>query len=532
MGKTTRGLSHPGPARSTRPPGSSRTARPSEARLAAGAVLAAIDVGTNAVRLEMARPLPDGSIETLHQERDPVRPGEGLFRTGAMPPAVVERLLASLRRYAALCRRHRARVRAVATSAVREARNQEEIVARVRAETGLELEVVSGKEEARLICLGVLHGSPPGAKSLCIDVGGGSTEVASAVGETPTHLWSVAVGAVRLAELFDASGAVSERKLRVLREYVDEAVKKAIPAGASMPGRPRVALGSSGTARAVVGFAAAEGTAHATAAQLRRAVDRLVAMGTGERRRRFDPRRADIVVTGAVILEALASHLSLEALTAVDRGLRHGLLVELSRRTRSRGKDHSLADAARALGRRFHFDERHAEQVARLALALFDELGVVHGLPPGARPYLEAAALLHDIGNAVSYQKHHRHTQYLIRNADLPGLADHERAVVACVARFHRRSPPDRDHPALEGLTLAEARLVRKLATLLRIADSLDRSHHQPVGAVGIGRRTGEVVLKLRSRSALDLELWDVARETSLFRRVFGRRLRVEAGGA
>src|SRR5690242_11092653 len=141
-------------------------------------VLAAIDVGTNAVKLELARPLPDGSLETLHEERDPVRPGEGVFRTGSIPAPVADRLLSALRRYAALCRRHRALVRAVATSALREAKNADEVRRRVRLETGLSLDVVSGKEEARLICLGVLYGKPAGARSLVIDIGGGSTEVA------------------------------------------------------------------------------------------------------------------------------------------------------------------------------------------------------------------------------------------------------------------------------------------------------------------------------------------------------------------
>ena len=169
-------------------------------------ILAAIDVGTNAVRMEIARPLPDGSIETLHQERDPVRPGEGVFATGSMSRQVADRLLATLRRYAALCRRYHATVRAVATSAVREARNQEEIVRRVKRETGLDLEVVSGREEARLICVGVLNGRPRTARGLVVDIGGGSTEVATAVGEEAKELYSVGLGAVRLTEIFGSAG--------------------------------------------------------------------------------------------------------------------------------------------------------------------------------------------------------------------------------------------------------------------------------------------------------------------------------------
>src|SRR5262245_17758578 len=294
-------------------------------------VLAAIDVGTNAVRLEMARPMPDGSIETLHQERRAVRPGEGLFTSGSMAREVADRLLSTLRRYGALCRRHGARVRAVATSAVREARNREEIVRRARKEAGLTLEVISGREEARLICLGVLCNKAPSTRSLCLDVGGGSTELASAVGERPTNLWSVSLGAVRLTEIFGVSEDVSRKQLKLMRGYAREVVKEGLPA--RIAGYPRVALGSSGSARAVIGFAAAEGTAHVTPRQLTRAVESLVEMGPERRRRRFDPRRADIVVAGAVILETVAHHLSLEALTAVDRGLRNVVLVDLFRST-------------------------------------------------------------------------------------------------------------------------------------------------------------------------------------------------------
>jgi exopolyphosphatase/guanosine-5'-triphosphate,3'-diphosphate pyrophosphatase len=490
-------------------------------------VLAAIDVGTNAVRLEMARRLPDGNLEPLHQERDPVRPGEGIFTTGSMPGEVLDRVLSTLRRYGALCRRHGARVRTVATSAVREARNRDEIVRRARREAGLTVEVISGREEARLICLGVLSGRPAHARALCVDVGGGSTEIASAVGERPTNLWSVSLGAVRLAELFDAMGEVTPKQLKLMRGYAREAIEETVPSG--IRGFPRVALGSSGSARAVVGFAAAEGTAHASARQLTRAVDALVDMGHARRRKHFDPRRADVVVAGAVILETVAHHLTLESVTAVERGLRHGVLIDMLRRGGREPRDGSpVADAALVLGRRFYFDEGHATQVARLALVLFDALAAIHNLPMAVRPFLEAAALLHDVGNAVSYQKHHRHTQYLIQNADIPGLADRERDLVARIARYHRRSPPELSHAGMEGLTASEARVVRKLATLLRVADALDRSHSQPVGRLSVLPRGGEVLLRLQARAAVDLEVWDVAHEASLFRRALGRHLRWE----
>jgi exopolyphosphatase/guanosine-5'-triphosphate,3'-diphosphate pyrophosphatase len=490
-------------------------------------VLAAIDVGTNAVRLELARPDPDGALETLHQERDPIRPGEGVFATGSMPKETADRLLSTLRRYAALCRRHKARVRAVATSALREARNRNEIVRRVREEAGLDLEVVSGKEEARLICLGVLHRKQPDARSLLVDIGGGSTEVATATGEKPDNLWSLALGSVRLTEVFNASKTVTPKQLRLMRSFVAEIVRKTLPTKISK--LPKVALGSSGTINAVVSFASSDNASHASARQLSQAVDTLAEMPPDRRRKRFDPRRADIIVAGAVILEGVTKHLGIDAVTAVNRGLRDGLLVDLLYR-QDASRDHSLADAALEIGRRFFFDEKHSRHVAKLALTLFDDLAALHHLPLSTRPYLEVAALLHDIGHAVSYERHHKHTYYLIHNADIPGLAERERELVARVARYHRRSAPNMAHSAMEGLAPSEARTVRKLATLLRVADSLDRSHQQPIKSLKASKSKDGVALHLQAHKPVDLELWNADREVANFRSVYGKRLSFHVG--
>jgi exopolyphosphatase / guanosine-5'-triphosphate,3'-diphosphate pyrophosphatase len=491
-------------------------------------ILAAIDVGTNAVRLELARVLPDGSLETLHQERDPVRPGEGLFKTGIIKREVADRLLSTLRRYSALCRRYGARVKAVATSAVREAKNRDEIVRRARREAQLTLDVISGREEARLICLGVLHGTPPLKRSICIDIGGGSTELAFAIGEHPKELWSVTLGAVRLTELFGLSGKVTDKQLKLMRKFAREAVEEALPKRIARG--PNTALGSSGTIQAVVGFARKEGVGHATTKEISNAAEELAEMDLPKRRKQFDPRRADIIVAGAVILEAVLEHLRLDAITAVDRGLRDGLLRDMVSRRKVGQHDESLHHAAVAVGRRFGFGELHCEQVTRLALALFDDLAPLHQLPASARPWLEVAALLHDVGNAINYQRHHKHSQYLIQNADLPGLLDRERMVIGCIARFHRRSAPSLGHEGMAGLTPQEARLVRKCATLLRVADSLDRSHRQPVTKISTSIKGPNAVVRLSSRTPIDLELWDAEHELPLFREVFGRSLVLQQG--
>jgi exopolyphosphatase/guanosine-5'-triphosphate,3'-diphosphate pyrophosphatase len=264
---------------------------------------------------------------------------------------------------------------------------------------------------------------------------------------------------------------------------------------------------------------------HASLLEVSRTVEDLADMDLEKRRKRFDPRRADIVTAGAVILESVMKHLKVQSVTAVDRGLREGVLVDLVRKQQRRGGDHDLADAAVAVGRRFGFSEAHGRHVAKLALTLFDSLGPVHKLPASTRPWLETAALLHDVGHAVNYQRHHKHAFYLISNVDLPGLTDHERLLVATIARFHRRTKPEVTHELMAPFSTVERRVIRKCATLLRVADSLDRSHNQPVQTLAIASRGRTVWLKVKSRQSVDLELWDVEHEVQLFREVFGRSL-------
>ncbi len=272
-------------------------------------------------------------------------------------------------------------------------------------------------------------------------------------------------------------------------------------------------------------FAREEGVGHATTKQVTKAVEELAKMNAERRRKRFDPRRADIVVAGAVILEAVLLHLGIQSVTAVENGLREGVLYDLLRRRKVDRDDSSLFEAALAVGRRYGFGEAHGVQVAHLALKLFDDLASLHQLPAAARPYLEVASLLHDVGQTVSYQRHHKHSQYLIQNCDLPGLSDRERQLVGTIARFHRRSPPAPEHEAMSGLTPSEGRTVRKCATLLRIADSLDRSHRQPVSRLSATVRGRTVVVRLKARVPIDLEQWDVQHEVPLFREVFARSL-------
>ena len=292
-------------------------------------VLAAIDVGTNAARLEVAEVRPKRKLQAIAESRDAIRPGEGVFRTGKMAPAAQERLLATIREYAKICRGQGARTRAVATSSLRDASNGRQVRANVREATGIDLEIISGSEEARLICLAVLESVKPNDRSLVIDIGGGSTEVIRASGSNPKQLYSLQLGTVRLTERFDCGDRVEPERLRALREHAHSVVTE----GLGLNGSKRLdgVYGSSGTIRSLVSFAGSKKAPTIRRDQLSKAVEELAAMSIKKRLDYFEPRRADVIVAGAVILEALTERLGFDEIRAVDRGLRDGVLMDLLR---------------------------------------------------------------------------------------------------------------------------------------------------------------------------------------------------------
>ncbi len=487
------------------------------------AKFAAIDVGTNAVRLKIVRVAGDGTIHPIEQLRDAIRPGEGVFETGCMPEHVQDRLVATMRRYMVLARRHDAKVRAVATSSLRDARNAGEVLARVEQEAGLHLEVISGLEEARLVCLGVLHGAAPDRRAFVIDVGGGSTEVALATGEHPDELWSLGLGTVRLTEIFPADGKVTGKQLKLMRRYARDVTRESIRR--EVRGAARFALCSSGTTRVLCAYAGEGRASRIPAEQVSSVVESVAKMDMEERVRRFGDQRADVVVAGAVVLEAVAGHLEVEAIEAVDAGLRDGLMIDLVRRSRFGAEELPARESALALGRRFAFDEAHALQTVRLALSLYDQLEPVHDANASGRVILEVASLLHDVGYAINPHRHHRHSQYIVEHAGLAGLTERETALAGRAVRYHRATPPQPGHSGLSGLREDDVALVCRLATILRLADAFDRSRHQPVDDVEVRVEAKTVRIQIRAAVPLDLEIWDAQHEADLFARIFGRRL-------
>ena len=518
--------------------------RPAGGSPATGAPIAAetvayIDIGTNSARLMVVRFAPDHSWSVLSMQKETVRLGEGEFgEVRQLQPAAMERAAEVCARFADLARAHGAtRFVTVATAATREARNAADFVHLMRETAGLEVHVVSGKEEARLIYLGLLSRVSVGGRALVIDIGGGSTEVAVGDGSGADVVESVSLGAIRLA----AEGPSPDDEGRYSADaYEDLKHRVRLTSQHTLRdvGRPEAAAyGTSGT---IVNLAAVAARLFhdrlpgrdepLTRKDLRAVGKRLRAMTAGERRALpgLAPARADIIVAGAAILEALLEDLGIETIVALDDcGLREGLLLD----DLARAGQHELRYGAGVrersvlqLARSTSFDEPHARQVARLALELFDSARAarLHRLGPEERELLEYAALLHDIGTFLSYTRHHQHTYYLIRHADLVGFDQEEIAIMAATAYFHRKALPAPRFEAFSGLSTRSRKVVRRLGAFLRLAEYLDRGHTGVIAHARLRREADSLLLELQPAGDWSLEEWAVERRRDSLEKAFG----------
>ncbi len=508
-----------------------------------------IDIGTNSVRLTVVRLEPDHSWSTITLQKEAVRLGEGEFGAeSALQPAAMDRATIVCRSFADLARSHGAQmVVAVATSATREAANQAAFVRRLREEAGIDVHVVSGQEEARLIFLGVLSRVHLGERrALVIDIGGGSTEVALGDHAGAEYLDSLRLGAIRLTSEFPQASAeapVSGKVYEAMRRRVQvEAVRiRRRLAGE----RIDVAFGTSGTIRnvaSVIVRALRDDTPQrvdtVSRDEVRKVAKLLRSLGLEERRSvsGLNPLRADIVVAGAAILDALMDDLDLAEIQAVaECGLREGLVVDHLARGAHEARlnaptvrERSVLQLARACA----FDEPHARHVAGLALDLFDSARAagLHRYGDEARELFGHAALLHDIGTFLSYSDHHLHSYYLIRHADLLGFDENEIATMAATALFHRKARPGTRQPAFAELDRPTRKAVRLLSALLRMAEYMDRGHSGAVAHAALrADGPGALVLEVRPVKDWHLERWRLESRREAVEKGLGRTLTIEA---
>jgi exopolyphosphatase/guanosine-5'-triphosphate,3'-diphosphate pyrophosphatase len=507
--------------------------------------LAAIDIGTNSIHMVVVEVKADFSFEVVDREKDMVRLGAGGLGGRALAPAAAEAALETLVRFKQLATsRDVEEVLAVATSAVREARNGGEFLAAIEKRTGIRPLVVSGVEEARLIHKAAVYGvDASSGTTVVIDIGGGSMEVTLGT-STDVHLArTFPLGALRLTDRYVSSDPLSKADERRLVKHVRSEfgafAEQLIAAGFS-----RV-IATSGTSLSL-GEVALSGRrlfdgntihhARVPAKALHRARKQVVDLDMQQRLRLpgLDSRRADLIVAGAVLLDTVVRLLNAREITLCDLALREGLILDFIDRNRKRiAAAERYPDIRRRsvveLGERCRWYRDHSEHVARLALSLFDQTRGVHQQGDRAREWLEYAALLHDIGGHIAYQDHHKHSYYLIRHGGLRGFEPEDVEAIALMAQYHRRGRPKKSNQSLSSLPPDARRAVRVGSAMLRLAESLDRSHGQVVAQVELQPTGGRLRLVLRAHGPAELERWAAARHAAPLEKLLGKTLTFEA---
>ncbi len=507
--------------------------------------LAAIDVGTNSFHLVVVGLLGGNKFSVITKEKVMVRLGEGPSQIKLLSDEAMARGMEAMRLFALIAERTASPVRAVATSAVREASNRDEFIRRVREETGIEIEVVSGFEEARLIYLGVLQALPIYAERVVLfDIGGGSTEFL--VGEHGNILYanSFRIGAIRMTQRFFPDEKVTADQVNRCRMFLRGEIYHAIREIRNA--EPRRVIASSGTAQTIAAMAIAMRGAGVpeslngvtvTRQEIHRVVVRVLKAKSFAERAAIpgvDPRRADILAAGAVTLETIMEECRAEELTISTYALREGIVLDTIQKQAEEedGPAHLLDlryDTVMKIGRMYKFDEAHGRHVADLALSIFDALQPLHNIEDVYREHLEAASLLHDIGYYISHSSHHKHSQYLIQNSEALGFTNDEIAIIANVARYHRKSHPKGRHPSFAGLRTGDQQRVRYLAAILRVADGLDRTHKRNVENVETVFDDRSITFRIRCRQKCEpsFELWSANRKKGLLEELFGRDVKV-----
>lgn len=520
---------------------------PSRSRPGDGARrIAAVDIGSNSIRQVVADVSADGTIRVVDEMKAMPRLGAGVVATGSLTAESMDRAIEALSRMAELSRQLGAeRVEAVATSAVRDADNGRAFLERVRKETGLHARLIDGTEEARLSYRSAqAHFDVSAGRTVVMDIGGGSLELAAAADGVVDQLASLPLGALRLTEAFLRDG-IGEREIRALRRHARRQIRDELP-GREWRGARVIGSGGTFTNLAAVFLARrgvpAASSRHGTAvprADVEHILEWLAAMTSEERRavEGLNPERADIIIAGLAVAAEVLARLESRELEVSRHGIREGILLEAAR-VKPAASD--LAGARdRAIGElaaRCHVEEPHAAAVQRLALTLFDALHERLELEPDDRRLLAEAALLHDIGYHISFDGHHKHSYHLILHAELPGVTPTEQVVVANVARYHRGAVPKKKHENYGTLERGMRQRIKRLAALLRLADGFDRGH---VGAVGslevrVEGAAEDARLRVTPRAArrgeaLRLETWGALRKAGLLAELLKMPVEIES---
>lgn len=497
--------------------------------------VAAIDIGSNSIRQIVADVSPEGAIVVVDEMKAAPRLASGMSATGALSDTSVQLALEALERMATLARQLGAeRIDAVATSAVRDASNSTAFLAQIQRATGLRVRVLDGPEEARLsFRSAVAHFDLGVGRTVVVDIGGGSLELALSAEGVIERLASLPFGAIRLTEQFLSDG-VTPKGVRKLRESVCEGIREHLP---RRDWRGAQLIGSGGTFTNLAGIhlarqgiltARSVHASHIPHAELEHILDMLVDMSPEERRTLpgLNPERADIIVAGVAAAAEVLRRIEARDIVVSRYGIREGLLLEAARVVPTvADPGEARARSVAEFGVRCHVEQPHSSHVQRLALTLFDALGERLGLAKSDRDALSDAAMLHDAGYHISYERHHKHSYHLILHGDLLGMPPSDQVVIANVARYHRGGEPKTEHRNYGALDKTLRRRIKRLSALLRVADGFDRGH---VGAVAdlkirwMQRAIRITPVASDRRANMRLEMWGANRKSGLLAKIAG----------
>jgi exopolyphosphatase/guanosine-5'-triphosphate,3'-diphosphate pyrophosphatase len=499
---------------------------------------AAIDIGSNSIKLVVVDAAASDSFAVLTREREVVRLGHDTLLKGYIGRAAILRAAECIKRLRSIAEARGAEsIAAIATASVREANNAANFIRAIEQKTGVRVEVLSGIEEARLIGLAASQGcSDKRLPTLNIDIGGGSTEISIFRDGQPIALISVKLGAVGLTERFLVLDPPSAKELHEMQVEIQTALER--PARELSDHGWDAVTGTSGTILAIgaalrVGPIAGNGVqpieSVITLKELARWNAALSVMNTAQRQQAagMTARRAEIIVAGGQVLEGTMRALGIKSLRTCDWALREGVIIDRLRQWEAESKppmpdiDDQKLRGVHAVGKRFGYEEAHSHQVARLAERIFDAVSSSANMTRHQRLLLSAAALLHDVGYHIAHESHHKHSFYLIENSELTGFSETERAVIANIARYHKGSNPKERHSNYMALNQADRETVCRLAGILRLADALDRRHDNRVKDVQCKRARNEFHIQLTSSVECDHELESAERRLDLFENAF-----------
>ena len=508
-------------------------------------LVAVVDMGASAVRLVISEITPKGNIKTIEEASRGVLLGRDTFSTGAIRSRTIDAAIVALEGFRRIIDSyHVGRIRAVATSAVREARNVDLFLDRILRRTGITFEIIDEAEESRLTFLAVkqaLRKRPAlrGAWTLLTEVGGGSTSLTLLHQGQPNRSAVYALGAVRLRQQLNLQRLTHDVQLSLLKRSIANMIDEITPDNPLKRVTYMIAIGGDVrfAASQILEEAADEGVREIPRDAFLAFCDDIERLDEEQliERFRLPAVEAETLVPALLVYRMLLSQTAARRLVVPDASLRTGVLLDLvDPGGPAAGPDfeRQVLASAEALGHKYRFDREHGRHVAALAMQLFDAFQEDHGLGRRERLTLEVAALLHDIGIFVSLRAHHKHAQYVLASSQIFGLSNEETAMVGNIARYHRRGPPQKSHLEYVALDRQDRVIVDKLAAMLRVANALDAEHLQKVTSLHVKRRERTWILEIDGTGDLTMEVLAATARADMFGDTFGQELSIRRGGA